>query len=323
MADGQADLVSIITPSLNRGSRIVSCMNSVCSQTYTNIEHIIVDGGSSDNTLDILRKYESKYRMRWVSEPDAGMYAAINKGLGMTSGAFIAYLNTDDLYFPYTVEIAVRHLRQPACKIVFGDMVLVREDSSRTDLTLSFYPPFHHDYYSRVAAIGQPTVFMRREVFESVGYFDESYDLIADCDYWLRAASAGFTPMKIAEILAVQIDHPDTLRETRKDSLRAEFERLAHRHGRRFSKGWERSLLRASGKMYSRLSVIRFLLSLVSRTDPRWGAFRGFAGLRGIRPNLGQWLGFLLIPKRLWRPARIQLFDPLALLEALAHERLP
>ncbi len=91
-------LVSIVTPSLNRSDLLERTMRSVRNQTYRNVEHIVVDGGSNDGTVDLLKRYESTYALTWISEADEGMYAAINKGLSQAQGDVLAYLNSDDLY---------------------------------------------------------------------------------------------------------------------------------------------------------------------------------------------------------------------------------
>ncbi len=93
-------LVSIVTPSLNQGGFIEDCIRSVKNQSYKNIEHIIVDGGSTDATINILKKYEGTYNMIWLSEPDNGMYDAINKGFKLSKGEIMAWINADDMYLP-------------------------------------------------------------------------------------------------------------------------------------------------------------------------------------------------------------------------------
>jgi glycosyltransferase involved in cell wall biosynthesis len=100
-------LVSIVTPSLNQGEFLEECIKSVKNQTYKNIEHIIIDGGSNDNTIDILKEYESAYNMTWISEPDTGMYDAINKGFKLSTGEIMAWINADDMYLPWSIEIVV------------------------------------------------------------------------------------------------------------------------------------------------------------------------------------------------------------------------
>src|SRR5262245_60785129 len=101
-------VVSIITPTLNRAPLLEYTLRSVRGQSYANVEHIVVDGKSNDGTRDLLQRYEPTYNLRWTSESDSGMYAAINRGLGMASGDILAYLNSDDLYFPWTLELVAR-----------------------------------------------------------------------------------------------------------------------------------------------------------------------------------------------------------------------
>ena len=97
--------ISIVTPTFNSEEYLETCILSIRNQHYENLEHIIVDGGSTDSTLEIIRKYELDYPLRWISEPDDGMYDAINKGFSMSSGDILAWLNSDDFYFPWTCEV--------------------------------------------------------------------------------------------------------------------------------------------------------------------------------------------------------------------------
>lgn len=215
-------LVSIITPSFNQGKFIETAIKSVQRQTYRNIEHIVIDAGSTDETIDILRKYSGVEGFTWLSEPDDGMYDAVNKGLRMSRGDILAYLNCDDLYLPWSVEIAIIHLSN--CHIVFGDLIRWHENSN-TIMPL-FSPPFSKGYYSTFGFISQPTVFMKREVFDEIGNFNNiNYKLIADCDYWLRS-SRKYDLIKINEFLAVEREHEFTQRETKQQLLRKEFNRL-------------------------------------------------------------------------------------------------
>ena len=100
-------LVSVITPVLNAADTLELTLLSVSAQTYSNIEHIVIDGGSTDGTVDILQRFQSSAQLRWQSEPDSGMYSAINKGIALARGGYISYLNADDLYLPWSVEKAV------------------------------------------------------------------------------------------------------------------------------------------------------------------------------------------------------------------------
>ena len=94
---------SIITPCYNSEKYLEECIKSIMSQKYKDFEHIIVDGGSTDGTLDILKKYERLYNMRWISEKDDGMYDAINKGMRMANGDVLSWINSDDVYHPWTL----------------------------------------------------------------------------------------------------------------------------------------------------------------------------------------------------------------------------
>lgn len=221
-------MVSIITPSFNQGQFIEDTILSVKQQNYPNIEHIIVDGNSTDNTLQILRKYEDTYNMRWISEPDEGMYEAINKGLRMSNGEFLAYLNTDDLYFPWTVRTAVDYLKNnPSVDLVYGDML--RLNWNTNEISLVFYPPFNLGYIRRTGFLGQPTVFWRRKVTKRLGGFDETLKFVADCDYWMKAG-ATFNISKISEFMAAERDHPSAKRFAERNALRYELSKVRARY---------------------------------------------------------------------------------------------
>jgi glycosyltransferase involved in cell wall biosynthesis len=220
-------LVSIITPVLNRAGIIGGCLDSVAAQTYEPIEHIVVDGGSTDGTLELLERHRPLHDFRFISEPDGGMYEAINKGISLARGDVLAYLNSDDLYLPWSVDVAVRALT-PSTELVYGDLGVFRVASNGhpRHFRIQFYPDFNLRYYSFVAVLGQPTVFWRRSLTERIGLFDTGYQLIGDCEYWLRAAVRGATPKHIPEVMAVQVEHESTLRATHATKLREEFEAL-------------------------------------------------------------------------------------------------
>ncbi|MBN2570202.1 MAG: glycosyltransferase [Deltaproteobacteria bacterium] len=254
-------LVTVVTPSLNQGEFIEKTIKSIKYQTYTEIEHIIVDGGSIDGTIDLLKQHESTYNLRWISEPDQGMYDAINKGLRLASGEIYAYLNCDDYYLPWTVATAVRHLQ--GCQLIFGDAI--RYDLCGDDTGLLFSPPFIFGYYSSGGAIVQPTVFFRREVFDRIGEFDgEAFPLIADCDYWLSCAAAGFRPEKVAEFLVVETEHPLAQRFRCKNQLRDEMIKLGQKYmGRRKMSDW---IINPIVKyFYWRLALISYKVGIGSR----------------------------------------------------------
>jgi glycosyltransferase involved in cell wall biosynthesis len=223
-------LVSIVTPTLNQGRFIEATIRSIQGQTYRRFEHIVVDGGSTDETLEILRRLEGTYPMRWLSEPDAGMYDAVNKGLRLASGEILAYLNSDDLYFPWTLETVVRRLEErPGTAAVFGDALNV--DDATGEQRAYWAPPFDLDDLRRFEFLPQPTVFWRRRLMNDVGLFDASLRYVADCDYWMRAGERHRFE-KIEEFLAVERNHPMTLHHTAAGALDQEISTVRSRYVR-------------------------------------------------------------------------------------------
>jgi glycosyltransferase involved in cell wall biosynthesis len=179
-------LVSIITPSYNQARFLEKTMRSVLEQDYPNIEYLVVDGASTDGSVDLIRKYQKKLAW-WTSEKDAGQADAINKGLSRAKGEIIAWLNSDDYYMPGAISSAVKALNDhPQAGFVFGNVRVVAEDESiinqltYDDWGLTDLLTFH--------IIGQPGVFMRREVLERAGKLDFSYHLMLDHHLWIRMA---------------------------------------------------------------------------------------------------------------------------------------
>lgn len=179
-------LVSVVTPSLNQGRFIEQTILSIKNQTYPNIEHIIIDGGSTDNTLGIIKKYDGTYNMLWLSEPDDGQSDAINKGWRMARGEIIAYLNSDDTYMPWAVETAVNWLAAHTdVDMVYGDCNIIDE----SDEVIDQYPATNFDLEEMLCGrnmIPQPAVFLRKKVVEEVGYLDTHLHRTMDYDLWLR-----------------------------------------------------------------------------------------------------------------------------------------
>jgi glycosyltransferase involved in cell wall biosynthesis len=180
-------LVSIVTPSFNQAPYIQETIESVINQRYPHIEYIIIDGGSTDSTIDILRQYTDK--LRWYSEPDEGQTDAINKGFRLATGSIMAWLNSDDVYLPDTVGAIVQHFMDyPEDMFVYGDVLAMnasgkefgrRHHVKQTDFKMLLYG---------VDAIVQPGSFWRREVWTQLGELDTSLNFVMDYEYWLRVA---------------------------------------------------------------------------------------------------------------------------------------
>ena len=177
-------LVSIITPSYNQAAYLEAAMRSVLEQSYPNIEYLVVDGGSSDDSPAIIRKYERRLAW-WVSEADAGQAEAINKGFLRAKGEIVAWLNSDDLYYPGAVAQAVEALRvYPDAGLVFSDVDSI--DAQGELINSMHFADWGLPGLAAFKIIAQPGVFMRRAVLEQAGYLDLGYHYLLDHHLWLR-----------------------------------------------------------------------------------------------------------------------------------------
>lgn len=179
-------LVSIVTPSYNQSAFLEETILSVLQQEDVDIEHIIIDGGSTDGSLDIIKKYAGRLAW-WVSERDSGQADAINKGLRRATGEYIAWLNSDDLYMPGAVAQAAAALgSNPEVGFVFGDAITIDTQGRKlNDLT---FGDWGLEELMAFRIICQPAVFMRRSVLEKAGYLDTTYHYMLDHQLWLRLA---------------------------------------------------------------------------------------------------------------------------------------
>lgn len=180
-------VVSIVTPSFNQGAFLEETILSVISQDYPFVEYLIVDGGSSDCSIDIIKKYQNKISY-WVSEKDNGQANAINKGWKMSRGEIIAFLNSDDTYQPGIIEKVVEAFeKNPDWGMLYGDGARINEQGELIDYQKAIPYDIERELYCN--SIIQPTVFIRRSIVEKVGWLDESSLVAIDYDYWMRIAS--------------------------------------------------------------------------------------------------------------------------------------
>jgi len=182
-------LVSIITPSFNQSSFLERTIRSVLEQDHPDIEYLIVDGGSTDGSQDIIRKYAPRLAW-WTSEKDNGQSDAINKGFAHSHGEIVAWLNSDDYYLPGTLSTVVDEFkRQPQARMIYGDMLAV-DENGHTINTLKYRQLSLVDLLC-FQIIGQPAVFMRRSAFEQAGGLDITLHCMLDHQLWIRVAQAG------------------------------------------------------------------------------------------------------------------------------------
>lgn len=182
--------ITIITPSYNQGHYIEETIQSVVNQEYPNLEYIVMDGGSTDNTVEILKRYDGD--IKWFSEKDNGQSDALNKGLRMATGDIVAFINSDDYYEPNSL-LTIGHLftKSPKVDWVTGRCHNIDQSGKKIRRFIGLYKDFWLNLKSYKVLlvlnyISQPATFWRKEVLEKIGFFDEGLHYSMDYDYWLR-----------------------------------------------------------------------------------------------------------------------------------------
>jgi glycosyltransferase involved in cell wall biosynthesis len=182
----ETPLVTIVTPSYNQVRYLEATLRSVLEQDYPRIEYLVVDGASSDGSVEVIRRYADRLDW-WVSEKDSGQSEAINKGLRRARGEFVGWLNSDDVYLPGAISAAVKAFEShPEAGLIYGDALAIDTDGKPFNLmrarqyTLADLMAFH--------IICQPAAFMRRSVLEAVDYLDPAYQLLMDNLLWMCMA---------------------------------------------------------------------------------------------------------------------------------------
>lgn len=193
--------ITIVTPSYNQAQFLEETILSVLDQRYPNLEYMIVDGGSTDGSVDIIRKYE-RHLAWWVSEQDRGQPHAINKGLERATGDIFAFLNSDDLYTPGALRTAAQVLADRTVAMVCGKCRYIDAEGKDLD-EYPFVADLDFRRFIEINGIPQPSVFVRMEVCRRVGYFDEALQHAFDYDYWFRAQQLGWTFRMIPEVLSL------------------------------------------------------------------------------------------------------------------------
>ena len=204
---GPLPLVSIVTPSYNQGRFIRRTIESVLAQTYPNVEYFVVDGGSTDDTLDILQSFGTRFR--WISEPDSGQAQAINKGVRVASGQIVGYLNSDDVLRPDAIEQVVQHFNDhPECDLVYGDADHIDD----ADRVIGTYPTADYSFERMMedCCICQPAAYWRSSAGEVVGAFDERLDYAMDFDFWIRLDHSWFVTQHMPKTIAQSRLHAGT-----------------------------------------------------------------------------------------------------------------
>jgi GT2 family glycosyltransferase len=190
----QPPSITVVTPCLNARATLPETLASVRSQGYPRLEHVVVDGGSTDGTLELLREAAG---VRFISEPDRGLSNALNKGIAMASGDVIGWLNADDVYLPGALEaVGEAFARQPAAEWATGRCLIIDSAGREIRGPIARYKDLLLRHYSYPALLTQnfvaaPSTFARRDALQRVGGFDERFSYSMDYDVWLALGRAG------------------------------------------------------------------------------------------------------------------------------------
>ncbi|OXB16110.1 glycosyltransferase family 2 protein [Flavobacterium reichenbachii] len=195
MKNVEKPLVSIITVVFNNVRTLEQTINSVINQSYKNIEYIIIDGGSTDGSVDLIKKYESQISY-WVSEPDKGIYYAMNKGLSVATGNLVSVLSSDDWYESTSVEKAVNYYElNPEIDIIHGLLRFIGANDM-PDLVTG-----HYNSFLTKGMIEHPTCFITKKIYDKVGFYNVLYKSAGDYEWMLRAKKLEAKFLFIPELL--------------------------------------------------------------------------------------------------------------------------
>ena len=221
--------ISIVTPSFNQGKFLEETIRSVLLQGYSNLEYIIVDGGSSDGSVDLIRKYEHQLAY-WISEKDSGAADAIGKGFRKATGTIVGWLNSDDLYRPGTLQsVASAFQNNKDVDVVYGDTHWI--DANGNVLAEKRQTPFSKSaFFYGGADLQQPATFWTRELYEKAGGLDPSFRAAFDTDLFFRFFQLEARFQHIPEFLAAFRLHSDQISDVMLETCRREVAALRERH---------------------------------------------------------------------------------------------
>jgi glycosyltransferase involved in cell wall biosynthesis len=226
---GDLPRLTIVTPSYNQAEFLEETMRSVLLQNYPNLEYIVMDGGSKDGSVDIIRKYE-KHLAYWTSEKDGGASDAIARGFQHATGSIMAYLNSDDPYLPGAFYAAVRVFQQrPRCSFVFGNTYWT--DTAGSVLAERRQTPFWPaSYLYGGADLQQPSTFWKRDLYVKAGGMDPTYTFAFDTDLFCRFIALGAEFRHLKRFLSCYRIHPESKSSTLMDRRTQELARIRAVH---------------------------------------------------------------------------------------------
>lgn len=232
MANGQSwPRITVVTPSYNQGRFIEDTIRSVILQCYPNLEYLVIDGGSDDQTRDILHQYDS-WISSWVSEPDSGQSHALNKGLSQATGTILGWLNSDDLLMPGALrKIAELYVEDSSATAWVGGCYRINQDRKILSTVLP-----HRLRHNEIAnwwhqgVFYQPSCYFSAEAWNQVGPLDESLQYSMDLDLWLKLSKIGYF-VPTVQVLSAALIHPGAKTSGERDKMHAETISVQVRHG--------------------------------------------------------------------------------------------
>lgn len=281
--------LSIVTPSYNQGLFIERTLHSVLSQNITPVEYFIFDGGSSDNTVELLKKHEQHFNFTWVSEKDNGQTHAINKGLQKVTGDIIGWLNSDDIYYPGAFQCVLDFFEaHPTVDVVYGKAHHIDKD----DNFIEVYPtePWNIERLKETCFLSQPAVFFRRKVIEAYGFLDEKLSYCMDYEYWMRLALQGASFAHIPSVLAGSRFYQETKTLNQRVAVHAEInDMLKDKLGKtpdRWLCNYAHAVVEPHGQQTRSKATIPMLAVMIVFSSIRWN----YSISKSLRKMLREWL---------------------------------
>lgn len=229
--------ISIITPTLNRAKFLEENILSVKNQDYPYLEHIIIDGGSTDGTVELLKRYENQYNMKWISEKDKGIIDALNKGFRIAKGDIFCWLDSDDTYLPGTIKKIVEVFQKyPEVDLVFGDVLITNGKKQIIDY-IKFTDFSLETLIYEGGCINPAAAFWRRELYNKLGGIDKKYLWCPDFNFFVKAGASKARFYHIRDFLAYYSHHPEQIlsKDYLKDAKIREHKEIVQRHVNNFA----------------------------------------------------------------------------------------
>jgi len=280
--------IAIVTPSFNQGKYIRATIESVLAQRVQNIEYIVVDGGSTDNTLDLLRGFGAQ--ITWFSEPDQGTADAINKGFESVKGDILGWLNSDDIYYEGTLKTVQAFFEEhPEIDLIYGDANHIDENGS----FIERYPsePWSWERFHEICFISQPATFFRRSLVERFGPLNIRYPHCVDYELWIRWAKAGARFQYLPKTLAATRLHAEAKTVAKRLACHEDINNILRDHLGKVPQRWLLNYAYAAADHWGvpRANQLRFTSAIIKESilaSARWN--------RRLEWNLVKTLGGLM-----------------------------